>query len=67
MEGDRGPSPSWYDELRLNAGLFDLEDAGDCCEGGVYGISPTRVLEGRRLVGDSLTPCQTLKRSAHKY
>ena len=66
MEGDRGPS-SWYDELRLNAGLLVLEDAGDCCEGGVYGIAPTRVLEWWRLVGDSLNPCQTLESFAPKY
>lgn len=32
--GDRGPS-SLYDELRLRAGLLFLEDAGDCCDGGV--------------------------------
>lgn len=32
--GDRGPS-SLYEELRLNAGLFVLDDAGDCCDGGV--------------------------------
>lgn len=38
-DGDTGPF-SLYDELRLRAGLFGFEDAGDCCDGGVYGISP---------------------------
>jgi hypothetical protein len=37
-----GPS-SLYEDERLMAGLWVLEDAGDCCEGGVYGISPTQV------------------------
>lgn len=32
--GDRGPS-SLYDELRLRTGLAVLDDAGDCCDGGV--------------------------------
>lgn len=36
------PSSLLYDELRLMAGLCGLEDAGDCWEGGVYGISPPR-------------------------
>jgi hypothetical protein len=26
------------EELRLTTGLMDLDDAGDCWEGGVYGI-----------------------------
>ena len=38
VTGDRGPS-SLYDDVRLMAGLADLEEAGDCCEGGVYGIT----------------------------
>lgn len=43
-DGEGGPWWSMYDELRLNAGVVVLEEAGDCCEGGVYGIAPTRVL-----------------------
>jgi hypothetical protein len=35
VTGDRGTSLSQMDELRLTAGLIDLEDAGDCWEGGV--------------------------------
>lgn len=38
IAGDRGPS-SLYDELLLRAGLLTFDDAGDCCAGGVYGIS----------------------------
>lgn len=38
MAGDRGPS-SQYDDDRLSAGLLVLDVAGDCCDGGVYGIS----------------------------
>ena len=44
MAGDRGPS-SLYDELRLRAGLLTFDVAGDC-DGGVYGISPDRVVGG---------------------
>ena len=32
--GERGGS-SLIDELRLMAGLADLDEAGDCCAGGV--------------------------------
>ena len=46
MAGDLGAS-SLYDELRLRAGLVGFDDAGDCCDGGVYGISsPARVVGG---------------------
>ena len=52
MAGERGPF-SVYDELRLKVGVLAFEDAGDCCEGGVYGISANRVLvwlrAGRKL------------------
>jgi hypothetical protein len=34
VTGDRGIS-SLMDELRLTAGLADLDEAGDCCAGGV--------------------------------
>jgi len=38
VTGDRGTSVSHMEELRLTTGLTDFDDAGDCCEGGVYGI-----------------------------
>ena len=50
IAGDRGPS-SLYDECRLSAGLLGFDDAGDCCAGGVYGISLTDAVSGWRLVG----------------
>lgn len=50
VTGDRGGS-SLYEELRLIAGLVVLDDAGDCCDGGVYGISPAWRLRGVGLVG----------------
>jgi hypothetical protein len=34
VTGERGSS-SLIDELRLTAGLADLDEAGDCCAGGV--------------------------------
>lgn len=52
IEGDRGPPSSIYDELRLNAGLVGLEEAGDCCDGGVYGISANGELRWSRMVGE---------------
>lgn len=48
MAGDRGPS-SLYDELLLRAGLLTFDDAGDCCAGGVYGISPNVCVRGCRV------------------
>lgn len=51
VTGDRGPS-SLYDDDRLMAGLADFEEAGDCCEGGVYGIPCSCVcVAADRLVG----------------
>ena len=49
MAGDREPS-SLYEELRLRAGLFTFDDAGDCCAGGVYGISPDQVFRECQVV-----------------
>jgi len=39
--GDRGGS-SLYEEVRLTVGVLFLDEAGDCCVGGVYGIAGMR-------------------------
>ena len=59
VTGDLGTSDSHMEELRLTAGLMDLDDAGDCWEGGVYGIFGG-VLEGGvgGLVGRSEPWCR---------
>lgn len=36
--GERMPS-SPCEDLRLTEGVLDFDDAGDCCDGGVYGMS----------------------------
>lgn len=36
--GDRGAS-ELYEEARLTTGLADLDDTGDCADGGVYGMT----------------------------
>lgn len=46
--GDRGGS-SLYEELLLTVGVLFLDEAGDCCDGGVYGIA--WVGGGSELVG----------------
>ena len=52
IAGDRGPS-SQYDDDRLMVGLVGCDEAGDCAEGGVYGISPVRAV-GEVLVVDRI-------------
>lgn len=49
VAGDLGTS-SRYEEDRLRAGLVVIEEAGDCCDGGVYGISSRPEMGGEALV-----------------
>ncbi len=51
------------DELRLATGLTDMEEAGDCWEGGVYGILSGLCREGR-MVGWWCGICRE-RRKAH--
>jgi len=39
--GSDGRGPDWKDERRLTSGDPEAEEAGDRCEGGVYGIPNT--------------------------
>lgn len=40
ISGDRSGPSSQYDDDRLMEGLVGFDEAGDCADGGVYGISP---------------------------
>ncbi len=51
MDGERSGPSSLYDDDRLSAGLVVFDEAGECCEGGVYGISSIQPAEEVVAVG----------------